>query len=171
MNKIIKRIYAPSVTNVRMVNIHYSEYSWVSIVRVGMSIVDLGSENSLLFLIVSSSHQFELIKVGLNWSVSIRGWFFGFSKFLRLGLRLFTYESLTHLDQSNGMLIKLSKVIRGKENIGWLITHPLNILKNLIDIFLVLFGGIGIIISKISITPMVSSQFEIKSNSLTMTNV
>ena len=69
------------------------------------------------------------------------------------------------------MFIKFIKVIRSKENIDWFITHPLNILQNFINIFLILFSRISIIISKISISIIISSQFKVKSNSLTMSNM
>jgi hypothetical protein len=128
MDIIIKRIDTPSVSNMRMINIHDSINRWVSVVGIRMSIVNLGSEDSFFLFIETSSHKFELIEVDLNGGVSIWRREFLFSESFGFFLRKLTNKSLSGLYHGNCIVIKLIKIIRCEKDILRVITHPLNIL-------------------------------------------
>lgn len=171
VGKIIKRINAPFVSNMRMRMIPYTINNWISKSCVWMIRVNLGSEWILPFLIKPHPHLIKQFQVFFDRSVSIL-WRKSLSSFLsHLFSCLRTNKSISLLDQLHRAVIKSIEIIRRMGNLPRFITHPSHVFLYILDVFNILFGRISIVKTKITFSTIHLCLHKTKSHSLAVTNV
>jgi hypothetical protein len=79
--------------------------------------------------------------------------------------------SLSASNELTSEIIELLEVVGGKCGFERFVAKPFNAIADVINKFLVLFDGVGIIVSKIGKTTIFLSKSEVKSHSLGVTNM
>ena len=175
MSKIIHRISIPLSASTMMWSMNDTIHDWVTEVHVRISHIELGTKHHTSFRSLRSIHLFKKSKTLFNRTVTIRTGSTRSSRstllFSNLLSSLLINISMTFLDHPNSKLPQLLKVIRSIINIAPLKAKPLNILKYIFNIFIVLLTWVGIIKTEIADSIIFFSNTKVHTDGLSMTNM
>ena len=175
MSEVVHRISIPLVAGTDMGNIQHAINQWVAEQHVGVSHVDLGTQNHCSWLALAAIHELEQFEILLNRTVTERTigtWTCGGSLLLSNYLGTLLVDiSTALLDKPNGKVPKLLEIVAGIVDVSPLKAKPLNIVLDALDIFCIFLNRVCVVETKVTSTAIFLGQTKVDSYSLGMSDM
>ena len=172
---VVHGIDAPFVSRAVMVGKLDAVQQRIPEHHVGMGHIDLGAQHLLTLGILAGLHLPEELEVLLHGTVppgaGRTGLVHGAAVFANLVLRLVVHIGQAALDKLFGPLVQLVEVIGGIQLLLPLEAQPFDVFLDGIYIFRILFGGIGIVVTKVGFAAIFLCETEVEANALGMPQV
>lgn len=171
MGEIVEWVNAPFILCVWMRSISDSVDNWISEGGVGVLVIDLSSEHGFTLIPETSLHFLEDSEVFLDWSISEGTWCSILSGLLHFVLGLVADVGLALLDELDSKIVKDLEVIGGVGGSPGLVAEPGDVFDDVINIFLALSFWVGVIESQVTISLVLTGEFELESHRLGVSDV
>ena len=133
--------------------------------------IELESKHSFSFVIFSQSHCLELSQVFFNGSVSPWTLKSSASIIRHFLLSLMADVSVSLFDQLNGEFVEIVKVLRGMSDLEGLVSQPVNILLDTVNVFHTFSLWVSIVETQVGLASVFGSKQEIESHSEGMSDM
>ncbi len=172
---IVHWIDAPGVPRAMMVGVHDAVENRIAKIEICGGHIDLGAKGTSAIWKFAGLHAFEQVEIFFGSAIAER------AISTRLGQcpAVFTHRvriqiadiSMPFPDQLNRPCIQLIKVIRGVVQSRPFESQPTHVRHDRVDIFLTLFGRVGIVEPKIALTRVALGQTKIQADAFGMPDV
>ena len=156
VGEVIHRIGVPRVAGTDMRDVQHTIDQRVTEQHVRMGHVDLGTQHQCSWLALAAVHILEQLQVLLHGTITIgtvRSRTGGCSLLLGNGLRaLFVHIGTTLLDKPHGKIPEFLEIVAGIIDIGPLETEPFDVVLYTLNVFGILFDGVGVIEAQVTDT-------------------
>ena len=175
VGEVVHGVGIPFVACTDMGDVQYSVDQRITEEHVGMSHINLCSQDERSWFALAAVHEFEELQVLLNRTIAERtvGSWTGGRTFL-LGDDLSTL--LVHigtalLDEPHGKVPQLLEVVAGIVDVGPLESQPFDIVLDALDIFRIFLDGVCIIEAEVTHSSVFLGQTEVDGDSLGVSDV
>ena len=176
MREIVHGVNAPRITGAMVRRVQDAIQHRVAHVEVRRGHVDLGPQRARSVGKLAGPHAAEQVEVLGRRPVAVR------AVLARRGQRAAIFAhlvavqvadvGLAGLDQLLGPIVELAEIIRGVEHPLFPIeAEPADAVLDRVDVFHVLFAGIGIVEAQVALAAVVLGQAEVQADALGMPNV
>ena len=171
VGEIVARINAPCLAGARMLGMQDAVEHRIAQVDVARPHVDLGAQCARAVGEFAGAHAAEQIEVFLDAAVAMRAFGPGLSQRAagepHLLLRLVVDISLAGADQMLGPFVQPLEIVRRvKEIVAPVEAEPAHVALDGVDIFLQLFGRIGVVVTQVAVATEFLGNAEIQADRL-----
>ena len=175
MSEVIHWICIPLVASTDVWDVEYAIDKRVAEQHVGVSHVDLGTQNECAWLALTAVHELKQLEVLLNRTIAVWAigtWASGGTLLLGDNLGALLVDiSASLLYEPYGKVPKLLEVVAGIVDISPLEAQPLDIVLYALDVFCILLDGVCIVEAQVALTAIFLCQSEVDGNSLGVSDV